>query len=180
MPASKTTSLLLSLVDIKQDNLDTPSFTRHPHNLALAVSVASELSIRNEKNKKIKLMSKRLNLCLSPWRGKGKEGEKEGRKRRTRICGRYRFWRTITKVFADGRHTECEHGADCTHHNGVEKHWRLMRLTLLWLCCEVETSRTIIRQGHKVTKRSKCGKTYEVAVGVAEWRDDGRHCFFVL
>ena len=108
---------------------------------------------------------------------KGRKERGRGRKRRTRICGGYRFCRTIAKVFADGRHTECECGADCTHHNGVEKHWRLMRLTLLCLCCKVERSRIIVRQGHKVTKRSNCGKTYEVAVGVAEWRDDGRHFF---
>jgi hypothetical protein len=79
-------------------------------------------------------------------------------------------------VFADGRHAECEHGAHCTHHDGVEEHWGLVRLTLLCLCCKVETIGTIIRQGHSV-KRSKGRKTYEVAVGVAEWRDDGRHCF---
>ncbi len=32
-------------------------------------------------------------------------------------------------------------------------------------------------KGHKVAKRSKGERTYEVAVGVAEWREDGRHCF---
>ena len=62
-----------------------------------------------------------------------------GIKRRTRVRGRYRFWWTIAKVFADGRHTECEHGADCTHYDGVEEHWGLVRLTLLCLCCKVET-----------------------------------------
>jgi hypothetical protein len=109
----------------KQDNQDTPSFTLHPHNPALAVSVASELSIQNGK--------KKVNVKKFEPKpvAKGKEGERERRKRRTRICGRYRFWGTIAKVFADGRHAECEHGADCTHHDGVEEHWRLVRLTLL-------------------------------------------------
>jgi hypothetical protein len=69
---------------------------------------------------------------------KGTKERGKGRKGRTRIRGRYMFWRTIAKVFADGRHTECEHGADCTHHDGVEEHWGLVRLTLLCLCCEIE------------------------------------------
>ena len=35
----------------------------------------------------------------------------------------YGFWRTIAKALMDGRHTECKHGANCAHHDGVEEHW---------------------------------------------------------
>jgi hypothetical protein len=124
----------LSLVDIKQNNPDAPSFTLHPHNPALAVSVASELSIQ--------MGTKIVNVKKLEPKPVWQREEKErgwGRKGRTRIRDRYRFWRTIAKVFADGRHTECEHGADCTHHDGVEEHRGLVRLTLLCLCCKVET-----------------------------------------
>ena len=40
----------------------------------------------------------------------------------------------IAKVFADRWHCECDHGADGTHHDRVEEHWGLVRLTLLCLC----------------------------------------------
>jgi hypothetical protein len=57
--------------------------------------------------------------------------EKEREERRTRIRDRYGLWRTIAKVFTDGRHRVCEHGADRTQDDGVEEHWGLVRLTLL-------------------------------------------------
>jgi hypothetical protein len=162
-PTSKTSSLFLSLVDIKHDN---------PFTTSLFILITLHWPSRSLRNYEFK-MKKSVNVkTLEP---KPVAKERKEIKRRTRIRGRYGFWRTIAKVFADGRHTECEHGADCTHHDGVKEHWGLVRLTLLCLCCKVE--KWPHNHQTKVTKESKGGKTYEVAVGVAEWRDDGRHCF---
>ena len=107
-------------------------------------------------------------------RGREKEGERGGEKGRTRIRDRYRLWRTIAKVFADGWHAECEHGAKCTHHDGVEEHWGLVRLTLL---CGVVKSKQEPHNRQTRPQGNEEAQTYEVAIGVAEWRDDGRHCF---
>lgn len=53
MPVKLHFSVYLSLVDIKRDNPDapSPSLTLRPHNLALVVSVASELSIQMGRKK---------------------------------------------------------------------------------------------------------------------------------
>ena len=49
------------------------------------------------------------------------------------------------------------------------------------LCCKVKTIATQSSdRGHRTTKRSKGGKTYEVVVGVMEWCDDGCHCFCTI
>jgi hypothetical protein len=71
VPVKLHFSLYLSPVDIKQDNPHAPSLTLHPHNPALVVSVASELSIQMGRRK-----------CLSPWQKEGRggrEGEKDAR-----------------------------------------------------------------------------------------------------
>jgi len=36
---------------------------------------------------------------------------------RKRVCGRYEFWRTVAKAFANRRHGECEYGADGTQND---------------------------------------------------------------
>jgi hypothetical protein len=76
-------------------------------------------------------------------------------------------------VFANGGHAECEHGADRTHYDGVEEHRGLVRLTLLLKKKKKKKSGIMVRlrRGYRGWE----GKTYEVAVGVAEWRGDGRH-----
>ena len=45
-------------------------------------------------------------------------GEKDARGYVIGMAGR-----TIAKVFANGQHTKCEHGANCAHHDGVEEYW---------------------------------------------------------